>query len=92
MTHDEERENTTAKEAQSIEADREAKTPSDECNRLGEMFSHANMMTQDEALAYIADEMQTVLDDDYPDKQEALVDDLMTEGFTEDEAEELVYG
>ena len=49
------------------------------------------MMTQDEALAYIADEMQTVLDDDYPDAQNALVDDLMTEGFTEDEAEELVY-
>ena len=48
-------------------------------------------MTKDEALAYIADEMQTVLDDDYPDAQNALVDDLMTEGFTEDEAEELVY-
>jgi hypothetical protein len=48
-------------------------------------------MTKDEALAYIADEMATVLDDDYPDAQNALVDDLMTEGFTEDEAEELVY-
>ena len=48
-------------------------------------------MTKDEALAYVADEMATVLDDDYPDAQNALVDDLMTEGFTEDEAEELVY-
>ena len=49
------------------------------------------MMTETEALEFVADEMQTVLDDDYPDKQDALVDDLMTEGFTEDEAEELVY-
>ena len=51
-----------------------------------------DMMTKTEALAYVADEMQTVLDDDYPDKQDALVDDLMTEGFSEDVAEELVYG
>ena len=50
------------------------------------------MMTETEALEFVADEMQTVLDDDYPDKQDALVDDLMTEGFSEDVAEELVYG
>jgi hypothetical protein len=51
-----------------------------------------NMMTKTEALAYVADEMEMVLDNDYPEAQEALVDDLMTEGFTEEVAEELVYG
>jgi len=59
---------------------------------LYEFETRKNMMTKTEALAYVADEMQTVLDDDYPDKQDALVDDLMTEGFSEDVAEELVYG
>ena len=59
---------------------------------LYEFETRKNMMTKTEALAYVADEMQTVLDDDYPDKQEALVDDLMDEGFTEEVAEELVYG
>ena len=49
------------------------------------------MMTETEALEFVADAMLTVLDDDYPDKQDALVDDLMTEGFTDAEAEELVY-
>ena len=51
-----------------------------------------NMMTETEALEFVADAMLTVLDDDYPDTQDALVDDLMTEGFTEEVAEELVYG
>jgi hypothetical protein len=51
-----------------------------------------NMMTETEALEFVADALRTILDDDYPHTQDALVDDLMTEGFTEEVAEELVYG
>ena len=47
-------------------------------------------MTKTEAINYIRSEMQTVLDDDYPDRMESLVDELVDEGYDEDDAEELI--
>jgi hypothetical protein len=58
---------------------------------MGDM-EKKHMMTETEALEFVADALRTILDDDYPHTQDALVDDLMTEGFSEDVAEELVYG
>ena len=48
-----------------------------------------NRMTKTEAINYIRSEMQTVLDDDYPDRMESLVDELVDEGYDEDDAESL---
>ena len=50
-----------------------------------------NKMTKTEAINYIRSEMQTVLDDDYPDRMESLVDELVDEGCDEDDAEELIF-
>ena len=50
-----------------------------------------NRMTKTEAINYIRSEMQTVLDDDYPDRMESLVDELVDEGYGEDAAEELIF-
>jgi hypothetical protein len=48
-------------------------------------------MTKAEAINYIRTAMETVLDDDYPDKMESLVDELVDEGYGEDDAEELIF-
>ena len=48
-------------------------------------------MTKTEAINYIRSEMQTVLDDDYPDKMDSLVDELVEEGYGEEAAEELIF-
>ena len=48
-------------------------------------------MTKTEAINYIRSEMQTVLDDDYPDRMESLVDELVDEGYNADDAEELIF-
>ena len=50
-----------------------------------------NTMTKTEAINYIRREMETVLDDDYPDKMESLVDELVDEGYNADDAEELIF-
>ena len=39
-----------------------------------------NTMTKTEAINYIRSEMRMVLDDDYPDKMESLVDELVDGG------------
>ena len=51
-----------------------------------------NKMTKDEALAYIADEMEMTLDDNYPDRMESLVDELIEDGCDPDDAEKWVFG
>ena len=48
-------------------------------------------MTKTEAINYIRTEMETVLDDDYPDRMESLVDELVDEGYNADDAEELIF-
>ena len=48
-------------------------------------------MTKTEAINYIRTEMKMVLDDDYPDKMESLVGELVDEGYDEDDAEELIF-
>jgi hypothetical protein len=49
------------------------------------------IMTKTEALAYIVDEMQTVLDDDMPDKEDDLWCNLCDDhGFSEAEADEVI--
>ena len=48
-------------------------------------------MTKTEAINYIRTAMETVLDDDYPDKMESLVDELVEEGYDADDAEELIF-
>ena len=53
--------------------------------------TRANTMTKTEAINYIRSEMQTVLDDDYPDKMDSLVDELVEEGYGEEAAEELIF-
>ena len=53
--------------------------------------SKENTMTKTEAINYVQSEMQTVLDDDYPDKMESLVDELIDMGYGEDAAEELIF-
>ena len=50
-----------------------------------------NKMTKPDAINYIRSEMQTVLDDDYPDRMESLVDELVDEGYDEDDAAELIF-
>ena len=50
-----------------------------------------NRMTKTEAINYIRTEMEMVLDDDYPDKMESLVYELVDEGYDEDDAEELIF-
>jgi len=50
-----------------------------------------NTMTKTEAINYIRSEMQTVLDDDYPDKMESLVDELVDMGYGEAAADELIF-
>ena len=50
-----------------------------------------NTMTKTEAINYIRTEMEMVLDDDYPDKMESLVGELVDEGYDEDDAEELIF-
>tara|TARA_Y100000310_G_scaffold270375_1_gene284161 strand:+ start:440 stop:634 length:195 start_codon:yes stop_codon:yes gene_type:complete len=50
-----------------------------------------NRMTKTEAINYIRTEMETVLDDDYPDRMESLVDELVDEGYNADDAEELIF-
>ena len=49
------------------------------------------MMTKTEAINYVRSEMQTVLDDDYPDKMESLVDELIDMGYGEAAADELIF-
>ena len=49
-------------------------------------------MTDAEAITFIRDELEMTLDDDYPDKMEWLIDELMADGFSEEEADELVLG
>ena len=51
-----------------------------------------NMMTKAEAINYIRTAMETVLDDDYPDKMESLIDELIEDGADPDDAEEWVFG
>ena len=53
--------------------------------------SKENTMTKTEAINYIRSEMQTVLDDDYPDKMDSLVDELVDQGYGEEAAEELIF-
>ena len=48
-------------------------------------------MTKTDAINYIRSEMQMVLDDDYPDRMESLVDELVEEGYGEEAAEELIF-
>ena len=48
-------------------------------------------MTKTEAINYIRTAMETVLDDDYPDMMESLVDELVDEGYNADDAEELIF-
>ena len=48
-------------------------------------------MTKTEAINYIRREMETVLDDDYPDRMESLVDELVEEGYGEEAADELIF-
>jgi hypothetical protein len=48
-------------------------------------------MTKTEAINYIRTAMETVLDDDYPDRMESLVDELVDEGYDEDDADELIF-
>ena len=50
-----------------------------------------NTMTKTEAINYVRTAMETVLDDDYPDRMESLVDELVDEGYDADDAEELVF-
>ena len=50
-----------------------------------------NRMTKTEAINYIRREMETVLDDDYPDRMESLVDELVEEGYGEEAADELIF-
>ena len=50
-----------------------------------------NRMTKTEAINYIRTAMETVLDDDYPDRMESLVDELVDEGYDEDDADELIF-
>ena len=50
-----------------------------------------NRMTKTEAINYIRTAMETVLDDDYPDMMESLVDELVDEGYNADDAEELIF-
>ena len=49
------------------------------------------MMTKTEAINYIRSQMETVLDDDYPNRMESLVDELVDEGYGEAAAEELIF-
>ena len=49
-------------------------------------------MTKTEAINYIRTEMETVLDDDYPDRMESLIDELIEDGADPDDAEEWVFG
>ena len=51
----------------------------------------SNKMTKTEAINYIRSEMQTVLDDDYPDRMESLVDELIEDGADPDDADEWVF-
>ena len=53
--------------------------------------TRGNKMTKTEAINYIRTAMETVLDDDYPDKMESLVDELVEEGYDADDAEELIF-
>ena len=48
-------------------------------------------MTKTEAINYIRTEMETVLDDDYPDRMESLIDELIEDGCDADDAEEWVF-
>ena len=48
-------------------------------------------MTKTEAINYIRSEMRMVLDDDYPDKMESLVDELVDGGYGEAAAERLIF-
>ena len=51
-----------------------------------------NKMTKTEALGCIRNRMWAVLDDDYPDRMESLVDELITDGCDPDDAEKWVFG
>ena len=53
--------------------------------------ARGNKMTKTEAINYIRTAMETVLDDDYPDRMESLVDELVDEGYDEDDADELIF-
>ena len=61
----------------------------------GKIHTHtherANRMTKTEAINYIRSEMQMVLDDDYPDRMESLVEELVDQGYGEEAAEELIF-
>ena len=53
--------------------------------------TRGNKMTKTEAINYIRTEMEMVLDDDYPDKMESLVYELVDQGYGEEAAEELIF-
>ena len=57
----------------------------------GSGMSHDEHMTKTEAINYIRTEMETVLDDDYPDRMESLVDELIDMGYGEEAAYELIF-
>ena len=50
-----------------------------------------NRMTKTEAINYVRTAMETVLDDDYPDRMESLIDELIEDGCDPDDAEEWVF-
>ena len=50
------------------------------------LFERDATMTKTEAINYIRSEMQMVLDDDYPDKMDSLVDELVDMGYGEEAA------
>lgn len=47
-------------------------------------------MTREQAIEYVQNRFQTVLDDDWPDEIEACIVYLWQDGFSEEEAEEIV--
>ena len=55
------------------------------------LFERDATMTKTEAINYIRSEMQMVLDDDYPDKMDSLVDELVDMGYGEEAADELIF-
>ena len=93
MRHEETRDNTTAIENQIIEADKRAREESAPYPPAYPfpVFGKGNTMTKTEAINYVRREMRMVLDDDYPDKMDSLVDELVDEGYGEAAAERLIF-
>ena len=55
-------------------------------------YSWRPRMTESAATSFVREELEMTLDDDYPDKEEWLIDELMENGFSEEKAEKLVSG